>query len=186
MLSRDAVLLALACHIGEAQGVRARDLVTEILGETSSGAERQLRHVIEELRLEGEHICGHPSTGYFMAMTDAELERTTQFLRDRAGPASGQRHAQGLSAGPGRPTEVADVNDIDTEIAMRLRDLALRDWVRSCLRKRRYAAERDAYRVGSKRSRPGARARAPALFAYYCRHCGGWHLTRRLHEDKAA
>lgn len=83
-LTRDTVMFALAMHKGEANGVRACDLVAEICGETSAALERQLRHLIEEMRREGEHICGQPSTGYFVAATDAELLRTVQFLHDRA------------------------------------------------------------------------------------------------------
>lgn len=84
VISRDTVLFALAFHIGQASGARARDLVAEICGETSPGLERQLRGVIEELRLEGRPICGHPSTGYFIAQNQEELQRTADFLRDRA------------------------------------------------------------------------------------------------------
>jgi hypothetical protein len=84
VISRDTVMFALACRIGQASGVRARDLVTEICGETSGALERQLRAVIEELRLEGRPICGHPSTGYFIASNQEELQRTADFLRNRA------------------------------------------------------------------------------------------------------
>ncbi|WP_028008673.1 hypothetical protein [Solimonas flava] len=83
-LTRDSVLFALAMHTGEQNGVRACDLVAEICGETSAGLERQLRHLIEEMRREGEHICGHPSVGYYIAADEAELLRTVQFLHDRA------------------------------------------------------------------------------------------------------
>lgn len=85
MISRDTVQFALACHIGQASGVRARDLVAEICdSDTSQALERQLRAVIEELRLEGRPICGHPATGYFIAQNQEELQRTADFLRDRA------------------------------------------------------------------------------------------------------
>lgn len=83
-LTRDTVLFALAMHRGEQNGVRARDLVVEICGETSPGLERQLRHHIEQMRREGQHICGHPATGYFIAATVEELLRTVQYLHDRA------------------------------------------------------------------------------------------------------
>jgi hypothetical protein len=83
-LTPDTVLFSLSMHIGEAQGVSARELVEEITGDHSPGAERQLRHIIEGLRREGQHICGHPSTGYFLAQTDDELLRTVKFLHDRA------------------------------------------------------------------------------------------------------
>lgn len=85
VLTRDSVLFALAMRRGEANGVRACDLVAEICGGTSSpAAERRLRSLIEELRREGQHICGQPAHGYYMAATDAELQGTVAFLHDRA------------------------------------------------------------------------------------------------------
>lgn len=84
MISRDDILIALAKHIGEANGVRAKDLVAEICGRSSPHLERQLRSAIEELRLEGRPICAHPGTGYFVAANQDELERTAHFLRERA------------------------------------------------------------------------------------------------------
>jgi hypothetical protein len=83
-ITRDSVLFGLAMHIGADLGVSARGLVMEITGDSSPALERQLRHVIEELRREGEHICGHPSTGYYIAADELELQRTVQFLHDRA------------------------------------------------------------------------------------------------------
>lgn len=83
-LTRDTVLFALAMHRGVASGVRACDLVAEICGDSSEALTRQLRHVVEALRKEGLHVCGHPSTGYYMADTEAELTRTVKFLYDRA------------------------------------------------------------------------------------------------------
>ena len=83
-LSRDTVLFALACHVGEENGVHASELVVEICGSTSAAMERQLREQIEELRRAGQHICGHPSSGYYIAATDVELLKTVKFLHDRA------------------------------------------------------------------------------------------------------
>jgi hypothetical protein len=82
-ISPNQVLWALAMRKGEANGIHARDLVREICGETSPGLERQLRSVIEELRMKGQHICGKPKSGYFIAATEIELKSTTDFLRDR-------------------------------------------------------------------------------------------------------
>lgn len=85
MISAARVLAALTPHTGGEHGVRACDLVREICsGETSPALERQLRHVIEDLRGEGHHICGTPAQGYFIAANDAELLSTCKFLYDRA------------------------------------------------------------------------------------------------------
>lgn len=84
-LTRDSVMFALALRRGEGNGIRACDLVAEICGgESSPAAERRLRQLIEELRREGQHICGHPAHGYYLAATDAELLATVTFLHDRA------------------------------------------------------------------------------------------------------
>lgn len=83
-LTRDSVLWSLAMHTGEANGVHARDLVMEICGETSPALERELRSLIEALRRGGQHICGTPASGYYVAATADELLRTVRFLHDRA------------------------------------------------------------------------------------------------------
>lgn len=83
-LTRHTVLWALAMHCGETNGVRGCDLVREICGATSPGLERQLRACIEALRLDGQHVCGHPASGYYLAETAEELDRTCQYLHDRA------------------------------------------------------------------------------------------------------
>ena len=83
-LTRDDVLWALRRHIGADNGASAATLVQEIRGATSPGHERALRHQIEELRRDGHHICGHPSTGYFVARTEDELLRTCGYLHARA------------------------------------------------------------------------------------------------------
>jgi hypothetical protein len=78
-------LNALGRHIGRAQGVKASHLVREIRGGFDDDfTERRLRNYISELREDGIAVCGHPSTGYFIAATSEELEESCQFLRSRA------------------------------------------------------------------------------------------------------
>ncbi len=85
LITRDAVLAALACHIGAAKGITGRDLVAEIAGlYARPGDGRRLRHVIETLRREGESVCGTTEEGYYFARTPEELDRTCLFLHDRA------------------------------------------------------------------------------------------------------
>jgi len=84
-INKDSVLAALSKHIGEHNGVTARDLVVEITGKADTpGGTRRLRQVIEELRREGHHVCGHPSCGYFIAKDEDEVNRTCLFLYERA------------------------------------------------------------------------------------------------------
>ncbi len=84
-ITRSAVLSALARHLGQRNGVHIGPLVYEITGAAPDvAAERAVRKVIEELRREGEHICGHPASGYYMAETSAELDGTCKFLLSRA------------------------------------------------------------------------------------------------------
>lgn len=84
-IDADTVLAALSRHIGEDKGVSAGALVTEITGELAlTDQTRRLRKTIHELRMQGYHVCGHPSCGYFMARTEAELNRTCLFLHHRA------------------------------------------------------------------------------------------------------
>lgn len=59
-----------------------------------------------------------------------------------------------------------------------LRDQRLYEWSRSCLSKIRYDTQAHA-NVAISRARHRRRV---ALFTYYCRHCGGWHLTRQLQD----
>lgn len=85
-ITTNAVLLAFSRHIGRERGVGATALTREVTGAlaVSEADERNLRHAIEHLRREGHHICGRPSTGYYLAATDDELLDTVRFLHDRA------------------------------------------------------------------------------------------------------
>lgn len=84
-LNRDTLLAALRRHIGRARGITAHALCREVLNAEPHGAdERRLRDLVVELRLEGHHVCAHPSFGYFLAETPDELEETCAFLRARS------------------------------------------------------------------------------------------------------
>ena len=85
-MTKTDVLRALQNHLGKENGIPAEDLVKEICGfklEPSSQL-RLLRRLITELRLEGNQICGHPTTGYYLAATADELNDTCNFLYSRA------------------------------------------------------------------------------------------------------
>lgn len=82
-LTREAVLAALARHIGRDRGVTARQLVIEIAGASSASLERQLRHCVERLRDEGIAVCADPSAGYHIARDAEELQLSIRFLTDR-------------------------------------------------------------------------------------------------------
>ncbi len=80
------VLTELQHHIGKDAGIHARELVQRITGQTvnTDHLERKVREVITELRMAGEHVCGHPATGYFMAESAEELAATCNFLYSRS------------------------------------------------------------------------------------------------------
>ena len=80
MSGKTALLNALARHQGAASGIGARELAAEL-----GVPPRRLRRLISLCRDEdGVAICGHPSTGYYMACTPEELARSCAFLEHRA------------------------------------------------------------------------------------------------------
>jgi len=84
-ITRDSVLSELSRHIGKVRGISCADMVREITWQTpDAAAMRKVRKIIENLRREGQHICGHPSLGYFIAANEEELNETCKFLADRA------------------------------------------------------------------------------------------------------
>jgi len=85
-MNKSDVLRALRNHVGKENGITAEALVREICGfklEPSTHM-RRLRECITELRMDGVNICGHPSTGYYLAATAEELNDTCKFLYRRA------------------------------------------------------------------------------------------------------
>lgn len=83
-LTPSLVLDVLGDHAGAGNGISARNLVRTILNVESPMAERRLRHTIVALRQAGHPIAGTPSTGYFLACTEDELNATCEFLYGRA------------------------------------------------------------------------------------------------------
>lgn len=76
----DEVLAALQAHVGAQRGITAACLAAQL-----DISPRQLRRCISALRRrEGIALCGHPDSGYYIADSAAELERTCAFLRARA------------------------------------------------------------------------------------------------------
>lgn len=86
MMSQDQLLKTLANHIGKANGIHVKQLVMEITGDCQSNSadERMVRELVNRLRMEGHHVCGTPSSGYYMAQTEEELNETCHFLYERA------------------------------------------------------------------------------------------------------
>lgn len=86
VISKHTVLAALSSHVGHMNGIAAKLLAVAITHDfaDTSAQERRLRQIITELRMEGHHICAHPETGYFIAETADELDRTCLFLYERA------------------------------------------------------------------------------------------------------
>lgn len=71
-------------HRGHSKGATVRQLVAELTGEVSPALERQIRHMVVDLRKKGIPICACPSQGYYMAESEDELETTIENLRHRA------------------------------------------------------------------------------------------------------
>jgi hypothetical protein len=80
------VLTALSHHIGKANGIHVGPLVMRITGlaQRNEPVERRVRQIVAELRMDGNHICAHPASGYFMAESAEELNDTCEFLYERA------------------------------------------------------------------------------------------------------
>lgn len=84
-ITQHTVLEALRDHIGRRRGITAAALCREVLGvEPAVNDLRILRHVIEELRTAGHHVCARPEDGYWIAETADELDEACGFLYDRA------------------------------------------------------------------------------------------------------
>lgn len=79
MINKDDLIEVFEAHVGKARGIKARALADKL-----GIAERTVRQLITELREDSVAVCGHPTSGYYLAQTSAELEETLAFLRRRA------------------------------------------------------------------------------------------------------
>lgn len=79
MATENELLTVLSGHIGRDNGARV-----EVLATTLKVTERRVREFVSQLREQGYAVCGHPTTGYYMASKSSEIEETCQFLRARA------------------------------------------------------------------------------------------------------
>lgn len=79
-MSKADVLNVLSRHVGRDKGINISALALAARVE-----ERMARKLVSDLREDGIAVCAHPKTGYFIAETDAELDRyCIQFLQHRA------------------------------------------------------------------------------------------------------
>ena len=76
---KTSVLVVLQRHLGKENGVKARDLAA-----AAGVSDREVRHQVSALREDGIAICGHPTTGYFIASSADELDTTVEYLKARA------------------------------------------------------------------------------------------------------
>lgn len=66
-------------HCGSRYGISAKQIAQQL-----QVTERKVRQLVTECREDGIAICGHPTTGYFVAQTPEEMQETLNFLKDRA------------------------------------------------------------------------------------------------------
>ena len=73
------LLIALLDHCGQEHSISAKALAIKV-----GVSARKLRGLVTECRIDGTAICGHPSSGYFVARNTEEVEETIAFLKHRA------------------------------------------------------------------------------------------------------
>lgn len=74
------VFTVLSQRIGLTMGMSAEEVAHH-----AGISKRDVRFAVSELREEGTGICGHPNTGYFIAETEAELQKYfVDFMFERA------------------------------------------------------------------------------------------------------
>lgn len=79
MASKTELANILARHTGRENGITANNLAGLL-----QALPRTVRSLVSDLRMEGMAVCGHPTTGYYIAATAEELDETCKFLRRRA------------------------------------------------------------------------------------------------------
>lgn len=79
MKTKADLIAVLSEHIGRDRGIHVQGLAARL-----DCPERHVRRLVAEATRDGVAICGHPSSGYFIAATAEEIEERCQFLRGRA------------------------------------------------------------------------------------------------------
>lgn len=79
MATHHDLMAVMARHAGKNNGITCAKLAQHM-----NVQERHVRSLVSAAREEGIAICGHPSTGYYVAKTHEELTETTEFLIGRA------------------------------------------------------------------------------------------------------
>lgn len=79
MATKHDLMAQMVFHCGGKNGISAKQLAAQLNCE-----ERRVRTLITEAREDGIAICGHPTTGYYVAETAEEMQATLDFLKDRA------------------------------------------------------------------------------------------------------
>lgn len=74
-----ALINTMSLHQGRDKGVSAEQLAW-----TLAVSPRRLRRLISAARTQGIAICGTPGSGYYMPVTDDELDEACNFLLHRA------------------------------------------------------------------------------------------------------
>lgn len=79
MATKHDLMAAMVYCNGKHKGISCKKLAQKM-----DIPERQVRLLVTECRDDGIAICGHPSTGYYVASTPEDVQETIDFLKDRA------------------------------------------------------------------------------------------------------
>lgn len=79
MATKHDLMAAMVIHCGKRSGISCKQLAQQL-----NVPDRTIRHLVTECREDGIAICGHPTTGYFVAQNATEMQETLDFLKDRA------------------------------------------------------------------------------------------------------
>lgn len=84
VINPESVLAVLYRRLGRDNGITVRELVSEIVGQSNPSLERKVRNVVPALIRQGIPVCSHPSWGYWIASSTAEIEESARFHHARA------------------------------------------------------------------------------------------------------
>ncbi len=73
-------------HLSTAHKGRARGIRVEALAHKVNVSQRDIRQAVSDLRDAGVAIAALPSTGYYLAQAEGEIEECCQYLRKMALP----------------------------------------------------------------------------------------------------